>query len=66
MRFVHPGYSVLTEEHLLQKKIDVLSVSPTVHNTHIDRSLIPINRLQPGFILPQHFGTYPLTEKNTS
>lgn len=57
-RFLHPGDSVLTEEHLNLKNIDVLFVSPTVHNMYIDRTMILINRLQPGYIFPQHFGTY--------
>jgi L-ascorbate metabolism protein UlaG (beta-lactamase superfamily) len=57
-RFVQPGDSVLTEEHLGLKNIDVLFVSPTVHNMHLDRSMILINTLEPGYIFPQHFGTY--------
>ena len=63
-RFLHPGDSVLTEEHLGLKDIDVLFVSPTVHNMYVDRSMILINRLQPRFIFPQHFGTYRVTEEN--
>lgn len=57
-RFLHPGDSVLTEEHLGLKDIDVLFVSPTVHNMYTDRSLILIKTLQPAYIFPQHFGTY--------
>ena len=57
-RFLHPGDSVLTEEHLNLKKIDVLFVSPTVHNMYVDRSMILINRLEPAYIFPQHFETY--------
>ena len=63
-RFFHPGDSVLTEEHLGLKDIDVLFVSPTVHNMYIDRSMILINRLEPDYIFPQHFGTYRQTEEN--
>ena len=63
-RFFHPGDSVLTEEHLKLEDIDVLFVSPTVHNMYIDRSMILINRLQPDYIFPQHFGTYRQTEAN--
>ncbi|GAB4124352.1 MAG: hypothetical protein Kow001_21290 [Acidobacteriota bacterium] len=63
-RFLHPGDSVLTEEHLGLANIDVLFVSPTVHNMYIDRSMILINRLQPRFIFPQHFGTYQVNEEN--
>jgi L-ascorbate metabolism protein UlaG (beta-lactamase superfamily) len=64
MRFLHPGDSVLTEEHLGLKNIDVMFVSPTVHNMHTDRSMILINRLQPRWIFPQHFGTYIETDDN--
>lgn len=63
-RFLHPGDSVLTEEHLASKNIDVLFISPTVHNMYIDRSMILINRLQPAYIFPQHFGTYVQTDEN--
>jgi len=63
-RLFHPGDSVLTEEHLALKKIDVLFVSPTVHNMYFDRSLILINRLEPRYIFPQHFGTYQQTPEN--
>jgi L-ascorbate 6-phosphate lactonase len=63
-RFFHPGDSVLTEEHLGLKGIDVLFVSPTVHNMYVDRSMILINRLQPAYIFPQHFGTFQETPEN--
>lgn len=63
-RFLHPGDSVLTEQHLSLKSIDVLFVSPTVHNMHVDRSMILINKLQPAHIFPQHFGTYQETDDN--
>jgi L-ascorbate metabolism protein UlaG (beta-lactamase superfamily) len=57
-RFLEPGDSVLTEEHLGLEDVDVLFVSPTVHNMHLDRSTILINRLEPRYIFPQHFDTY--------
>ena len=63
-RLFQPGDSVLTEEHLNLKNIDVLFVSPTVHNMHIDRSSILINRLEPAYIFPQHFLTYRETDEN--
>lgn len=63
-RVLHPGDSVLTEEHLELTGIDVLFVSPTVHNMYIDRSMILINRLEPAYIFPQHFGTYRQTDEN--
>ena len=61
-RILEPGDSVLTEEHLNLKNIDVLFVSPTIHNMYTDRSMILINRLQPSYIFPQHFGTYQVRE----
>jgi L-ascorbate 6-phosphate lactonase len=64
-RILHPGDSVLTEEHIGLKNIDVLFVSPTVHNMHLDRSMILINKLQPAYIFPQHFGTYTQTDENS-
>lgn len=57
-RVFHPGDSVLTEEHLGLKDIDVLFVSPTVHNMYLDRSVMLINHLEPKYIFPQHYGTY--------
>ena len=63
-RFFHPGDSVLTEEHLNLSKIDVLFISPTVHNMYIDRSMILINRLEPAYIFPQHFATYREADDN--
>jgi L-ascorbate 6-phosphate lactonase len=62
-RFLEPGDSVLTEEHLGLKNIDVLFVSPTVHDMYMDRSMILINHLEPAYIFPQHFGTYRETEE---
>jgi L-ascorbate metabolism protein UlaG (beta-lactamase superfamily) len=63
-RFFHPGDSVLTEEHLGLRNIDVLFVSPTVHDMYLDRSMILINHLEPAYIFPQHFGTYVQTDEN--
>ena len=40
----------------------MLFVSPTIHNMYTDRSMILINRLQPSYIFPQHFGTYQVRE----
>src|SRR5579871_1485470 len=62
-RFLHPGDSVLTEEHLGLKNIDVLFVSPTIHNMYMDRSMVLVNHLQPAYIFPQRFGTYRETEE---
>lgn len=61
---LQPGDSVLLEDHLFLKHVDLLFFSPTVHNTHIDRSLILINELAPEYILPQHRHTYVETADN--
>jgi L-ascorbate 6-phosphate lactonase len=63
-RIFEPGDSVLTEEQLALKNIDVLFVSPTIHNMFTDRSMILINHLQPAYIFPQHFGTYRVDDEN--
>jgi L-ascorbate metabolism protein UlaG (beta-lactamase superfamily) len=62
--FFWPGDSVLTEEHLALRGVNVLFVSPTVHNMYLDRSAILINTLQPDLIVPQHFGTYREDDEN--
>ena len=63
-KFLHPGDSVLTEEHLSLGHVDVLFISPTVHNMYVDRSAILINQLEPDYIFPQHFDTYRQTPDN--
>jgi len=62
--FFWPGDSVLTEEHLALRDVNVLFVSPTVHNMHVDRSAILINAVQPDLVIPQHFGTYREDDEN--
>ncbi len=62
--FLQPGDSVLLEDHLFLDHVDVLFFSPTEHNTHIDRSVILINELEPDYILPQHRDTYRVTQEN--
>jgi hypothetical protein len=44
--------------------VDVLFVSPTEHNMHVDPSVILINELDPEYILPQHRDTYRVTPEN--
>jgi len=61
---LQPGDSVLLEDQLFLDHVDVLFFSPTVHNTHIDRSVILINTLDPDYILPQHRDTYRQTLEN--
>jgi L-ascorbate metabolism protein UlaG (beta-lactamase superfamily) len=63
-RFLQPGDSVLLQDHLECQDIDVLFVSPTEHNTHIEDSLTLIVTLKPDYIFPQHFGTYHQTKQN--
>ena len=63
-RILQPGDSVLLEDHLFVGHVDVLFISPTEHNTHIDRSVILINELEPAYILPQHRDTYKVTPEN--
>ena len=61
--FMQPGDSYLLEDHLFQKNIDVLFFSPTEHNMYIDRSVILINTLNPGYIFPQHHSTIAINEE---
>jgi L-ascorbate metabolism protein UlaG (beta-lactamase superfamily) len=63
-RFFWPGDSVLTEEHLDLRNVNVLFVSPTVHNMYLDRTAILINTVQPDLVIPQHFGTYREDDEN--
>jgi L-ascorbate metabolism protein UlaG (beta-lactamase superfamily) len=62
--FLQPGDSVLLEDHLFLKHVDVLFFSATEHNMHIDPSVILINELAPQYILPQHRDTYRVTAQN--
>jgi L-ascorbate metabolism protein UlaG (beta-lactamase superfamily) len=62
--FLQPGDSVLLEDHLFLKHVDVLFCSPTEHNMHIDPAVILINELDPQYILPQHRDTYRVTPEN--
>ncbi len=63
-RLLQPGDSVLLQDHLECKDIDILFVSPTEHNTHIEASATLINTLKPDYIFPQHFGTYQQNDTN--
>jgi L-ascorbate metabolism protein UlaG (beta-lactamase superfamily) len=62
---LQPGDSVLTEDHLALESVDILFVSPTIHNMHIEPASVLINTLKPRWIFPQHFGTYTRTERNS-
>jgi L-ascorbate metabolism protein UlaG (beta-lactamase superfamily) len=61
VRFFQIGDSVLLEDQLFLKDIDVLFFSPTEHNTYIDQSVILINTLEPKYIFPQHRNTFKVT-----
>lgn len=64
-RLFQPGDSVLLQDHLEDLgDIDVLFVSPTLHNMHIAGCKTLIETLRPEFVFPQHFGTYQPTEQN--
>lgn len=63
-KFLQPGDSYLLEDHLFLKNVDVLFFSPTEHNMYIDRSVIMINTLNPGYIFPQHHSTIAYDESN--
>jgi L-ascorbate metabolism protein UlaG (beta-lactamase superfamily) len=62
--FLQPGDSVLLEDHLFLKHVDVLFFSPTEHNMQVDPSVILINELSPDYILPQHRDSYRVTPEN--
>ena len=65
-RIFHPGDSVLLQDHLEDLgEIDVLFVSPTLHNMHIADCRTLIETLRPQYVFPQHFGTYQPTERNS-
>lgn len=60
-----PGDTVLLQEHLDMKNIDILFFSSTEHNTYIENSVKLIELIKPRLIIPQHFGTYKVTDKNS-
>ncbi len=66
LKVYQPGDTVLLHEHLEDfADINVLFVSPTLHNTHIAASKTLIEFAQPDHIFPQHFNTYEPTEQNS-
>lgn len=62
--FLQPGDSVLLQDHLELRGVDVLFFSPTEHNMHIRQSVMLINELEPEYIVPQHRDTYRQTPQN--
>lgn len=59
-----PGDTVLLQQHLDMEPVDLLFVSPTEHNTHLEDSLSLINATSPNKIFAQHFGTYESNDSN--
>lgn len=59
-----PGDSVLTQDHLALKGVDILFVSPTSHNMDVEPAARLVSALAPGWIFPQHFSTYKTTPEN--
>lgn len=63
-KILQPGDSVLLEDHLFLRHVDVLFFSPTEHNMHIEPSVVLINELEPDYIFPQHRDTFRATPEN--
>lgn len=58
-RVYQPGDSVLLQQHVEDfSDVDVLFMSPMLHNTHIDA-------IRPSWVFPQHFGTYQVMPQNS-
>lgn len=65
LSILQPGDSILTQDQLELKGVDVLFVSPTDHNMHIAPAVKLISTLRPKWIFPQHFQTYRVTPQNS-
>ena len=64
LAFYQPGDTVLLEEHLEMRGVDVLFVSPTEHNMWVGNSLRLFRLLQPKKVIFQHHSTYHEAEDN--
>jgi len=65
-RLFQPGDTVLLQDHLEDLgRIDLLFVSPTLHNMHIAGSKTLVETLRPAYVFPQHFNTYQPTDQNS-
>jgi L-ascorbate metabolism protein UlaG (beta-lactamase superfamily) len=64
LRIFHPGDTLLTEQHLSLRDIDVMFVSPTWHNMHVGPASTLLSAIQPRYVFPQHFDTYRQTSEN--
>ena len=62
--FYQPGDTLLLEEHLDMRNVDVLFVSPTEHNMGIDNAVRLIRMLKPGKVIFQHHSTYHENDGN--
>lgn len=63
-KLYQPGDTVLLEEHMSLNDIDILFISPTEHNTGINKSYWLVKKIKPKYTIAQHFGTYHENEKN--
>jgi L-ascorbate 6-phosphate lactonase len=55
---LHPGDSVLLQEHLELRPPDVYLVSISEHNTWVQNSALLANLWRPRYVLPMHYDTY--------
>ena len=57
---------MLLQQHLEDfDGVDVLFVSPTLHNTHVEATVRMIEAIGPHRVFAQHFGTYVPTPENS-
>jgi L-ascorbate metabolism protein UlaG (beta-lactamase superfamily) len=65
-KLFQPGDTVLLQDHLEDlADVNVLFVSPTLHNMHIAASRTLVETIRPEYVFPQHFGTYRPTAQNS-
>ena len=55
---LHPGDSVLLQEHLEMAAPDVFLVSITEHNMWVQNTALLANLWEPRYVLPMHYDTY--------
>lgn len=63
-RILQPGDTVLLEEHLDLKNIDIQLVSPTEHNMGVAQAGVFIAAVAAQYVFAQHFGTYESDAEN--
>lgn len=64
LQFYQPGDTLLLEEHLDMRGVDVLFVSPTEHNLGVENAVKLIRSVQPKTIVLQHHSTYAEQPEN--